>query len=129
MVPCLRKNDPMMQKVSAAIVCDDQGAATVYLGSRLRGRVHAIQYVKGTLDAGTDLVITGETTEVAILTDSPSASEWFYPRAFPNQVTDGAAEADAWVDIELLDERIKVVVAQGGNAGAGSISAFVDTRE
>lgn len=119
----------MMQKVSAAIVTDDQGAATVYLGSRLRGRVHAIQYVKGTLDAGTDIVVTGETTGVAILTDSPAASEWFYPRAFPNQASDGAVEADATLDIELLDERIKVVVAQGGNAGAGSISAFVETAE
>lgn len=119
----------MMQKVSATITTAADGSATVYLGSRLRGRVHAIQYVAGTLDAGTDLVITGETTGVAILTDSPAASEWFYPRAFPNQATDGAAEADATEDIELLDERIKVVVAQGGNGGVGSISAFVDTRE
>lgn len=119
----------MIQKVSSAIVTAADGSATVYLGSRLRGRVHAIQYVAGTLDAGTDLVITGETTGVAILTDSPAASEWFYPRAFPNQVTDGAAEADATLDIELLDERIKVVVAQGGDKLTGSISAFVDTRE
>jgi hypothetical protein len=119
----------MMKKVTAAIACDGSGNATVYLGSRLRGRVHAIQYVKGTLDAGTDLVITGETTEVAIMTDSPAASEWFYPRAFPNQATDGAAEADAILDIHVLDERIKVVVAQGGASGAGSISAFVETAE
>ena len=119
----------MMQKVSAAIVTAADGSATVYLGSRLRGRVHAIQYVKGTLDAGTDLVITGETTGVAILTDSPADSEWFYPRAFPNQASDGAAEADAVIDIHLLDERIKVVVAQGGNAGAGTIRAFVETAE
>lgn len=70
----------MLEKVTTTITTDGDGAATVYLGSRLTGRVHAIQYVKGTLDAGTDLVITGETTEVAILTDSPSGSEWYYPR-------------------------------------------------
>jgi hypothetical protein len=117
----------MMQKMTLAIACDALGDFTGYIGSRLRGTVHAIQYVKDTLDGGTDLVITGETTEVPILTDSPAASEWFYPRAFPNQNTDGAAEADATCDIHVLNERIKVVVAQGGNLGAGSISVFVDT--
>lgn len=119
----------MIQQVTATITTDASGDATVYLGSRLRGRVHAIKYTKGTLDAGTDLVITGETTGVAILTDSPSGSEWFYPRAFPNQAADGAAEADAVCDIHVLLERIRVVVAQGGNAGVGSIDVFIDTPD
>lgn len=116
----------MIFEVSASITTDAAGAATVYLGSRLRGRVHAIKYTKGTLDAGTDLVITGETTGVAILTDSPSGNEWFYPRAFANQATDGAAEADATEDIHVLLERIKVVVAQGGDTLAGAIAAYID---
>jgi hypothetical protein len=119
----------MIQQVSTSIVTAADGSAEVYLGSRLRGRVHAIKYTKGTLDAGTDLVITGETTGVAILTDSPGADEWFYPRAFANQATDGAAEADASEGIYVLDERIKVVVAQGGAAGAGTITAFIDTPD
>ena len=117
----------MIVEVSADITTDASGDATVYLGSRLRGRVHAIKYTKGTLDAGTDLVITGETTGVAILTDSPAADEWFYPRAFPNAVTTGAAGSVAAEDVHVLNERIKVVVAQGGNALAGSIKAYVDT--
>ena len=117
----------MLHKVTATILTDASGDATVYLGTKLRGRVHAIKYTKGTLDGGTDLVITGETTEVAILTDSPSGNEWFYPRAFPNQATDGAAEADATEDIHVFNERIKVVVAQGGNAGSGSIEAYIDS--
>ena len=116
----------MLFEVSATITTDGTGAATVYLGSKLSGIVHAIKYTAGTLDAGTDLVITGETTGVAILTDSPAASEWFYPRAFPNQATDGAAEAGAECAIHVLKERIKVVVAQGGAAGVGSITAYVD---
>lgn len=116
----------MLFKYDVAIVCDTGGAATVYAGSKIKGTVHAIQYVKGTLDAGTDLVITGETTEVAILTDSPAASEWYYPRAFGNAVTTGAAGDVAWMDVKVLSERIKVVVAQGGSGGAGSISFFVE---
>lgn len=116
----------MLHKVTAAIVSDASGDATVYLGSKLRGRVHAIKYTKGSLDAGTDLVITGEETGVAILTDSPSGSEWFYPRAFPNKVTDGDAGTVPSEDVHVFKERIKVVVAQGGNAGAGSIDIFID---
>ncbi len=116
----------MIEAVTASITTATDGSATVYLGTRLRGRVHAIKYSAGTLDAGTDLVITGETSGVAILTDSPAASEWFYPRALPNKATDGAAGTVATEDIYVLNERIKVVVAQGGNILAGSITAYVD---
>lgn len=117
----------MLQAVTATIITDALGAAVVYLGSRLRGRVHAIFYDAGTLDAGTDLVIIGETSGVAILTDSPAADEWFYPRAFPNQATDGAAGTVATEDIHVLSERIKVTVAQGGDTGIGAITVFIDT--
>ena len=119
----------MIQKVTAAITTAADGSATVYLGSRLRGRVHAIKFTIGTLDNTVDLVITGEDTGVAILTDSPAASEWFYPRAFPNAVTTGAAGAVASEDVHVLNERIKVVVAQGGNVLAGSIDIFIDTPQ
>lgn len=117
----------MIVEVQTSITADGDGAATVYLGSRLRGKVHAVKYVKGTLDSGTDIVLTGETSGVAILTDSPSDDEWFYPRAFPNQVTDGAAGEVPSEDVHVLNERIKVVVAQGGSGGVGSITAFIDT--
>ena len=117
----------MLERTQATITTDVAGNATVYLGTRLRGSVHAIKYTAGTLDAGTDLVITGEDTGVAILTDSPAADEWFYPRAFPNKVTDGAAGTVPTEDVHVLKERIKVVVSQGGNAGVGSIDIFIDT--
>lgn len=116
----------MLHKVSATITTASDGSATVYLGSKLRGRVHAIKYTAGTLDSGTDLVISGETTGVAILTDSPAASEWFYPRAFANAVTTGAAGSTAQEDVHVFNERIKVVVAQGGNTLTGSIDIFID---
>lgn len=116
----------MLQQYSASIVCDSEGAATVYLGDCIRGAVQAIKYTAGTLDAGTDIVVTGETTGVAVLTDSPAATEWFYPRAKANGAADGAAETAATELIWLFKERIKVVVAQGGDSGAGSITVYVD---
>lgn len=119
----------MIHKVEASIVTIADGSATVYLGSRLRGRVHAIQYTAGTLENTTDLVITGETTGVSILTDSPAGSEWYYPRAFPNKVTDGAAGTVPSEDVHVYLERIKVVVAQGGNVLTGTIAAYIDAPE
>jgi len=116
----------MLFKVSTAITCDGSGDATVYLGSKLTGRIHAIFYDAGTLDAGTDIVVTGETTGVPILTDSPAADEWFYPRVIPNKNTDGSAFTDAATDIWVYQERIKVVVAQGGASGAGDITVYID---
>lgn len=119
----------MLHHFTATITTDSDGNATVYLGSTIRGRVHAIKYTKGTLDAGTDLVITGETTGVAILTDSPSDSAWFYPRAFPNKVTDGDAGTVPSEDVHVFNERIKVVVAQGGDTLTGSIEAYIDAPD
>ena len=119
----------MNEEVSTAIETDGSGDATVYLGTRLRGRVHAIKYTPGTIATGGDLTITGETTLVPILVQANAGTSevWFYPRAFPNQNTDGAAEADAREDIYVFKERIKVVVAQGGATKTGSITAYIDT--
>lgn len=121
----------MIQAVPISITTDASGDATAYSSPKLRGRIHALKYEYGTLAATADLTITGETTGVPILVkaDNPQADAWIYPRAFPNQNTDGAAEADARCDIHILRERIKVVVAQGGNAANGTITAYVDTPD
>lgn len=120
----------MMQEVSATITTNASGAATVYLGTSLTGRVHAIKYAPGTLDTGAGLVVTGETTAVPIITKASAGTStvWYYPRAFANKVTDGAAFTDVTEDVRILRERIKVVVASGGNTLTGTITAYVDTE-
>lgn len=120
----------MMQEVSATITTTSGGAATVYLGSTLTGRVHAIKYAPGTIATGAGLTITGETTGVAIMTKASAGTStvWYYPRAFANKVTDGAAFTDVTEDVRILKERIKVVVADGGNVTTGTITAYVDTE-
>ena len=119
----------MMQKVTGTLTSGATALAEAFLGSRLTGRVHAIQFTIGTLADTIDLVITGETTGVPILTDSPAASEWYYPRAFANKVTDGAAFTDVTEDVRVYQERIKVAAAQCGAAGVtGTITAYVDVE-
>jgi hypothetical protein len=57
-----------------------------------------------------------------------TSTVWYYPREFPNAVADGAAGTVATERIPIENDRIKVVVAQGGNAGAGSIEAILQVN-
>ena len=116
----------MIQSVTTTIT----GADTGYLGSRLRGRVIAIKCV-GATDANLTLVISGETTAIPILTAAgvtKNATTWFYPRAFPSQVTDGASEADARCEIPILNERVQVVVSVAAT-GTTTITMIYDSED
>lgn len=111
------------------ILTDASGDFEDYVGSRIRGKVHAIKYDFGNLDLTLDFTITGETTGVVILTytDVPAADAWWYPRAAAALNADGTAVTDSAIGpVELLNERIKVVVAGGGNIQTGTITFYID---
>lgn len=118
----------MLQKYDASILTDALEAATVYLGSCLRGRIIAVLYAPTTIDGGATLTITGETTGVPILTKANAGTDaaWFYPRAVCHKVADGAEITDSAADICVYDERVKVVIASGGAAATGTITLLVD---
>ncbi len=118
----------MLFEYTATLTVDGSGDLTTYLGSKISGIVRAIKYAPGTLDTNADLAITGETTGVPILTkaNAGTSTVWFYPRVLVNKNTDGAAATDAFTDIRLFKERIKVIVAQGGNALSGTITFYID---
>ncbi len=89
------------------------GAATGYLGSRIKGKVLAIKS-DASANAAYTVAITGETTGIPILAAaavSHNSVTWFHPRAFASQNTDGVAATDAFVKIPLLNERVKVVTS------------------
>jgi len=83
------------------------------------------------LATGADLTITGETTAVPILVkaNAGTSTVWFYPVAELNLNTDGSAVTYAFMYINLVDERVKVVVAQGGDTKTGTITVFYETAE
>jgi len=124
----------MFSSAKADIVTDASGNATVYLSHGLNrkpnGFLIALKYTPGTLDTGADLTITGEDSGIPIMikTNAGTSTVFYYPRALINQVADGAAGASGTERIPIRDERIKVVVAQGGNAGAGSIEAILQVN-
>lgn len=121
----------MFSSAIADIVTDASGNATVYLSHGLNrkpnGFLVALKYTPGTLATGADLTITGESSGIPIvtITNAGTSVVFYYPRALLNAVADGAAGSAGSEFIPIKDERIKVVVAQGGNAGAGSIEAIL----
>lgn len=124
----------MFASAKAEILTDASGDATVYLqpsrNNNLNGFLVLLKYVPGTIATGADLTITGETSGIPILTitNAGTSTVFWYPRALLNAVADGAASSNPSEFVPIKDERIKVVVAQGGNGGAGSIEAWVVTN-
>jgi len=105
------------------------GAATGYLGSRIRGRVLAIKS-DAALNAAYTVAITGETSGIPILNAaavSHNSVTWFHPRAFASQQTDGAAATDAFVEIPVLNERIKVVTTVAAT-GTVTFTVYYDSE-
>jgi hypothetical protein len=119
-------------KVPATTAAD--GTATAY-SPRIAGKIHSIQYVKDATNAyadGVDVTITAEATGESILAKSDvNASAVFYPRAATHTqvgaaalyATDGTAVLDK---IGVANDRVKIVLAQGGNAKTGAFHILVD---
>lgn len=119
---------PVLHTVS--LTTDASGDCTAY-STPVTGRVLQMRLVvpgSGGLAATTDLTITGEDTGVAILTQAnQNGSTTWAPRQATHATADGSASlyAAAGEPVEdyvvLHKERIKVVVAQGGNATTGTL--------
>lgn len=101
-----------------ALETDASGDATGY-SPQITGRITAIIYVKDDYAAGVDFTITAEATSETIWTESDvDASAVKYPRATVHG-TDGVA-GTAVEPILLANDRVKIVVAAGGNTKSGT---------
>jgi hypothetical protein len=109
------------------------GSVTAYTPV-VTGPVLQVRYVPDAtapLDTGADLTITSEVTGVAIatLTDIGTTAFTRLPRQATHSVTGVAlvyAAADPVAEpVFVAGERIKVVVAQGGNVKIGVLSFWV----
>lgn len=105
------------------------GSATVY-SPPVWGRILAIRYVKTNFDNGHDFTATLEGTGEAIMVGTDvNASASFYPRV---GVTDAAGVAATLDGTRLMrdyvvaaGDRVKIVVAQGGNVTTGAYIVVV----
>ena len=125
----------MFSSAKADIVTDASGDATVYLthgeNRKFNGFLILLKYTPGTIDTAATLTITGESSgnPIIVKTNAGTSVVFYYPRALANAVASpGATVAGTTELIPIKDERIKVVVNAGGNAGAGSIEAWLQVN-
>ena len=107
---------------------DASGDLTVYSNEAYSGEVYAVQTIDGTLDDGVDITVTSESVDysIPILTKANFNTDGiYYPRTVANQVSDGAASTV--YDVKpLASGRIKMVLAQGGNAKSGGCIVYIE---
>ncbi len=113
------------------ITVDASGDAEVYTAP-IFGHLVSIRYVKTDFANGVDFVVTAETTGETIWSEEAvDAAATRYPRAATHTVAGVAslyAAAGTAVNgrIALGGDRIKVVVADGGNATTGALHFTID---
>ena len=123
------------QRYSVPFTTTAGGAATVYTGEGVNGRLLSVVYEYDDGDTGADFTITTKTTAVALLTitNAGTASVTWQPRVVVHPVANtGAGTAltfDGTNEIYepqwIADEEIKVVVAQGGATKSGTLHFVV----
>lgn len=120
-----------MKRYKVTVTTAADGSATAYT-PRLSGKLNAVHYVKTDFADGVDFTITSEATGQGIWTDTNvNASEIVQPRAPTHDqagaallyASGGTAVADR---LALANDRVKIVIAQGGNAKSGTFHVLVD---
>ena len=111
----------------------DSGGDVIGYTPVVSGRVHSIKYTKDDFDDGVDFTITSEVTLQNIWVESNvNASKTVAPRQ-PTHSTVGVASLYSTANSEpvetpvvVANERIKIVIAAGGNAKSGTITVMVE---
>lgn len=120
-----------IQRFTVPVTTAADGTATAYTPA-FTGRINQIRYVKDDFDAGVDFTITLEGTGENVWTESNvNASATRAPRQATHGV-DGSAALYAALGTAVLDkiavaqDRVKIVIAQGGNAKNGTFHVLVE---
>lgn len=99
---------------------NDSGAVTGYINA-MNGRILSIIYQKTDYDDGVGIVVTNDNTGEPILTKAAmNATDSFVPGHEVNAVADATAVTNAWAYLVVADEKIKIVVAAGGDTKSGT---------
>lgn len=123
-----------MRRYKVAVTTAADGSATAYT-PRLSGKIQQIEYVKDGSNGyanGVDFAITGEATGIGLWSENDvNASAVRAPR-LPTHSQAGAAALYAsggvgvLAPIALANDRVKIVLASGGNAKVGTFHVVVD---
>lgn len=123
-----------MRRYKVTVTTAADGTATAY-SPKISGKVHSITYEKAGANAfadGVDFTIAAEATGEGLWTEANvNASATRYPRAATHSQLGAAslfaAGGTAVQDkVALGGDRVKIALAQGGNAKTGSFHILVD---
>lgn len=115
---------------SVTVTTAADGSATAYTTGVYTGRVHRITYTKTDFDNGVDFDVTGEATGVVLWDqDNVNATATVCPRQ-PTHTVAGVASVysgtdGVLTDIWVVNERIKFIIASGGNVKTGAFRVWV----
>lgn len=129
-----------MKRLKVTLTTAADGTVTGY-SARFSGKIHQIEYVKDTASAGAnayangvDFAVTGEATGINVWTQADvNASAVVAPR-MPTHNQAGVAALYAAGGTGVLEkiafasDRLKFVLAQGGNTKVGAFYILVDDR-
>lgn len=116
------------------VATDTSGNATAFSNAPVQGAIEQIRYTPDAntpLDTGADITITSEQTGLAIITITNIGTQaaTFAPRQATHDATGTVVTYDATHGVKdkivLAGERIKIVVAQGGNTLNGRFDIVV----
>jgi hypothetical protein len=111
--------------LSVTVNSSGDGSTTQDTGTTF-GLLYAVQLVDGTFDDGVDVTITVEQGDLSIplLTKADfNTDSIFYPRVLQSLNTDGTALTTH--TMPLVVGKLKVLIAQGGNAKSGSFIFYI----
>lgn len=120
-----------IRRFNVAVTTAADGSATVY-SPYVSGFLHQIQYVKTNFADGVDFTITAEATGETLWTESNvNAAAVKAPRQATHSTAGVAslyaAGGSAVNDrIALGRDRVKIVIASGGNATTGAFNILID---
>lgn len=119
-----------VQRLTVPLTTDSSGAATGYTDT-VTGRVLSIHYTKTDFANGSTMTVSSEATGETIWTEANvNASAVRRPR-LPTHGSDGSAALYAATGTAVNDyaavanDRIKIVIANGGNVKTGSFDVVI----
>ena len=119
-----------VQRYVVTLTTNSSGAATGYTPT-VTGQISAIHYVKTDFANGVDFTVTAEATGEAIwsATDA-NASTVVAPRQASHSTAGAAAlyaggGSAVLVPIHVANDRVKIVIAQGGDTKTGTFHVVV----
>lgn len=120
-----------VQRFTVPVVTAADGSATAYT-PMLTGKVSQIRYVKTDFASGVDFTITAEATGETIWAESDVNADATRAPRQPTHSTVGAASlyasggAAVNAPIALANDRVKIVIANGGDTKSGTFHVVID---